>query len=165
MKSVFVAFVLTACLMLTASGVVGGLITGPRYFDYHFALGLVTTFFACLGHTVVLTYFMATGKMIKLAVEDAALDVELFQQARALKRRAFRAVIGGIIMLIGAALAGGWVTYRPEWSELHLGLALVASGAQLAAWWVEYAAISANGRLMDEVFRRHAGKSPPGHPA
>ncbi|GMV95672.1 MAG: hypothetical protein AMXMBFR83_00430 [Phycisphaerae bacterium] len=151
-----IAFVVTASLLLIATGLVGSMVDGPAYFDHHFAMGLVTALFVCLGHVAVFTYFMATGKMIKLAVEDAALPVELFERARRDKERAFRAVMAGIILVLSAALSGGWVTYRPEWSRLHLVMVLAASAGQLAVWWIEFDAVSGNGRLMDEVFDRHA---------
>ena len=89
MKAVVIAFFATNALLLAGTAVFGAMVSAEHYFIEHFALGLATTLFACLCHCVVFTYFMATGKMIVLAVEDASLDPELALEASRLKMRAF----------------------------------------------------------------------------
>jgi hypothetical protein len=156
MRSVFIAFIITATLLLVATGTLGAMVEGGRWFDHHFALGLVATLFICLGHCVVFTYFMATSKMIRMAVEDAGLESKLFEQARCLKLRAYRALMVGIAMALAAAFTGAWVSQRSDAASLHLAAALASSATQLAVWYLEFMAVVENGRLMDLVFERHA---------
>src|SRR5690242_5066005 len=73
MKPAFISFTVTVTLLMLATALTGTWVQGDRWFAQHFALGLMTTLFTCLCHCVVLIYFMATGKMMRLAVEDILL--------------------------------------------------------------------------------------------
>jgi hypothetical protein len=158
MRPIFIAFVVTACLLLGVTAVIGARVEGLRWFDYHFAFGLVATLVLCFVHTVVFAYFMATSKMMKLAVEDAELDSQLFERARACKARAFRTIMPAIMMVLAGAFTGAWTTDRPEHHVVHLAAVVISAAVQCAAWRVEYGLITDNGRLMDEVFKRHAAR-------
>lgn len=164
MKSFFIALIVTAGLLLVVTGLLGTMVEGSRYFDHHFAAGLVATLFLCFMHSVVFTYFMATNKMIKLAVEDAGLDAGLFERARAYKLRAYRAVMPAIGMALAAAFTGAWATDRPDRATIHLLVVLASAAVQIAAWMAEYVAVTDNRRLMDEVFELHERARPGAQP-
>ena len=156
MKAVFIALASTTMLLIAASATLGGLVDGSRYFPHHFALGLVTTFFTCLSHCIVFAYFMATHKMITLAVQDASLDTAWPIDAQRYKRRAFRMVIIGVVMALLAAFSGAWCTINPARATVHLILAIASTLGQIISFAKEYAIISANARLMDQVFDSHS---------
>lgn len=155
MKAFFIAFAMTATLMLVASALMGAMVRGETYFDLHFALGLATTLFICFCHCVVFTYFMATSKMIGVAVEDAELDLDWRRQAMKNKVRAYRVLMPAIVAALAAAVSGAWATNAAGRSNVHLALVTVSVAMQLIAFRSEYAAIVVNGALMDSVFREH----------
>jgi len=140
---------------MVVTAIVGSFVDGERYFVQHFALGLSATFFICLCHCVVLTYFMATGKMMRLAVQEASLDVKLAAETQRLKVRAYGVLMPGILMALLAAFSGGWATNQPEHATVHLTMALLSTAFQLLAFYVEYTMIVANGKLMDAIFVQH----------
>lgn len=167
MKAVFIAFVITDSLLMITTAVVGALVDGDAQFALHFALGLVTTFLLCLTHCIVLTYFMATHKMIALAVEDAGLDRSTTAEASRLKFRAIMTLMPALAIGLGAAFSGGWVTNQTDTTQAHLVLAILCIAGQYAAWPVEYRLISANGALMDRTFAQHevSQQKPPQQPS
>jgi len=155
MKAFFIAFALTATLMMTATALMGALVHGRVHFDLHFALGLATTLFLCFCHCVVFTYFMATSKMMGVAVEDAGLDVDWTRRALRNKMRAYRALMPAIVIALVAAVSGAWATNDEGRSNVHLVAVMVSMAFQLVAFRWEYTAIVNNGTLMDQVFREH----------
>lgn len=155
MKAFFIAFALTAMLMMLASALMGSMVWGDTYFDIHFALGLATTLFICFCHCVVFTYFMATSKMIGVAVEDAGLDANWTKRAMKNKMRAYRVLMPAILLALVAAVSGAWATNDAGRSSVHLALVMASVAFQLLAFRSEYAAIVQNGLLMDSVFREH----------
>lgn len=155
MRAFFIAFALTATLMMLISALAGVMVQGDTSFDLHFALGLATTLFLCFCHCVVFTYFMATGRMIDVAVEDAGLEVDWIRQAMKNKIRAYRVLMPAIAAALAAAVSGAWATNGAGRSNVHLALVLVSVGMQLVAFRYEYAAIVDHGELLDRVFQAH----------
>ncbi len=168
MKPAFIAFAACVTILIIITAIVGGCVQGDLYFPQHFALGLVTTFFTCLCHCVVLTYFVATGKMIHLAIEDAPLDQQLADFARQhqrLKLRAFAVLMPAIIFALLAAFSGAWSTVEANRAVLHLTVAIFSGVIQLAVFVREYILIDENRRVMNATFERHdkikTGKTSP----
>ncbi len=159
MKPVFLAFAVTCMLLALTAGGTGLAVEGERSFAFHFAIGLIATLGLCLSHCVVFTYFMATSKMMTLAVSDAGLDPSLVVECRRLKLRAYRRALAGIVAAMVAAFAGAFTTDNPGWSRLHLAAALLSLGVNAYVFAGEYLLISVNGRLMDRVFEEHDRQS------
>lgn len=159
MKPAFLAFAVTCILLTLAAGGAGLVVEDERGFAFHFAVGLITTLGLCLCHCVVFTYFMATSKMMILAVEDAGLAPALVAEVKCLKLRAFRRAIAGITAALATAFAGAYATDHAAWVKPHLAAALLSLGVQAVAFAGEYRVISANGLLMDRVFGEHDRQS------
>ena len=158
MKAAFIAFAVCDTLLIIVTAFVGGWVKGDAYFRQHFALGLSTTFFTCLCHCVVLSYFAATGKMIRLVAEDAALDpqlLDLTQRHQRLKMRAYAALLPAIILALLAAFSGAWATLEAQRGMLHFAAAMSSGGIQLAVFIWEFTLIAENGRVLDATFARH----------
>ena len=164
MKTAFSAFAITITLLMIATAIIGAQVRGDIWFAQHFALGLMTTLFTCLCHCVVLAYFMATGKMMRLAILEAQLDPLLAERAQRLKIRAYAVLMPAILAALLAAFAGAWATINPARARVHLVLALLSMFVQLGVFLREYTLIDANGLLMDDVFQAHgrAKSSPDG---
>ena len=155
MKAAFAAFTITITVLMIVTTIIGAQVRGEVWFAQHFALGLMTTLFTCLCHCVVLAYFMATGKMMRLAIEDAHLDAALDGRAHALKVKAYAVLMPAIVIALLAAFSGGWATLDQSRAETHLMAVILSIATQLAAFFREYVLIADNGRLMDDVFARH----------
>lgn len=155
MRAVFLALAVTTTMLLLAALATGLLVEGDVYFSHHFALGLTATLFTCLTHCVVFTYFMATSKMMALAVEDASLDRSLAREALRHKLRAYRVLMPAITVALLSAVLGAWATVNPARSSPHLIAAMVSMLVQFGVFAVLFAVIRDNGTLMDRVFREH----------
>jgi len=162
MKAAFIAFAVTDLLLMSAAALSGLRVVGDEWFVEHFSLGLTTTLVTLFCHCVVLAYFMATGKMIRLAVEDAGLDPGLFHRAMRYKMRAYAALMLGILLVLTAAFTGGWVSIEPAREGWHRAAAFICLGMQAIVMSFEYTLIWANGRLMDIVFELHHQRRPQG---
>lgn len=160
MKPAFIAFAVTLALLTVATAVAGWFAQGAdTSFLLHFALGFVTTLLTCLCHCVVLAYFMATGKVIRLAVDDAKLDPTLLAHAQQLKLRAYAWLMPAILVALLAAFAGGWATIHPDRTPLHLYAAITSALFQCIGLTRLYTCIAANGRLLDRVLAQHQDKA------
>lgn len=120
----------------------------------HFLLGLTSTMFTLLVHSIVYTYFIGTGKWVKEVVRVYGMPDWPVVQAKKNKRRAFpfafwSCMAVGVAAWMGAGTdALGW----PSW--WHLVVASLAIGFNLGAYLVEYAAIEAQARLILDVKER-----------
>ncbi len=137
-------------LGLLASGTVpggGGIARG-----IHVLFSLVTVV-AVLGvHSIVYTYFVATGKWAKEVVTVYGLPDWFLTQATKNKRRAFRFVMWSMTAIAVAAWLGGAADTRgPAYSLWHLGFAAMAVGFNLGSFVVEYSVIGAHVRLLLEL--------------
>lgn len=159
MKPAFLAFAVTCMLLTLAAGGAGLAVEDERGFAFHFAVGLIATLGLCLCHCVVFTYFMATSKMMILAVDDAGLDPARVVEVRSLKLRAFRRAVTGIIAAMVTAFAGAYATDHAGWTRPHLAAALLSLGVQAVVFTGEYRVIAANGLLMDRIFGEHDRQS------
>lgn len=165
MKPAFIAFAVCDTFLIIITAIVGVYVQGDLYFRQHFALGLMTTFFTCLCHCVVLTYFMATGKMIRLAIEDAPLDQNLAigaRQSQRLKLRAYAVLMPAIVFALLAAFSGAWSTVETKRAMLHMIVGIVSSAVQFWAFFKEYTLIDENRRVMNATFERHHKVKPGG---
>ena len=103
-------------------------------------------------HSIVYTYFMATGKWAKEVVRVYQLPDWYLAQAKRNKRRAFRFVMGSMTAIAIAAWLGGAAdTLGPAYAAWHLAAAALAVAFNLGSFVVEYAAIVGHARLLMEL--------------
>jgi len=153
----FLVLAVTDGSLLIASFVLGLLATGePRgpgsiWRGIHLLFALFTTM-ATLGvHSIVYTYFLATGKWAKEVVHVYQLPEWINSQAKKNKRKAFRFEFWSMTLIAIAAWSGAAADtsgLNPLW---HLGIAAGAIAFNLGAFAVEYAVIVAQARLLMEV--------------
>ena len=113
----------------------------------------IATVVALLGiHSIVYTYFVATGKWAKEVVTVYQLPEWFNTQAKKNKRRAFRFVIWSMTTIAVAAWLGAAAdTISTSYSIWHLGSAALALAFNLGAFVVEYAVIVVQVRLLTEL--------------
>jgi hypothetical protein len=148
----FLVLAVTDGSLLLASFVVGLLATGdPRWRLVHVFFGLTATVATLAVHSIVYTYFLATGKWAAEVVRVYQLPGWINDQAKRNKRKAFRFEFWGMTAVaIAAWLGAGADTKRldPLW---HLGVSLGAIVFNIGVFAVEYAVILAQARLLLEV--------------
>jgi hypothetical protein len=129
-----------------------------------FSLATVVTLLGI--HSIVYTYFVATGKWAKEVVHVYQLPEWITAQATKNKRRVFRFIMGSMTAIAIAAWMGAAAdTLGSAYSIWHMGTAALALAFNLGSFVVEYAVIVAHVRLLtelkDQADRMRAARYPP----
>jgi len=150
--------VVTGASLLVADFVLGFFATGEPHGPgavarpMHVLFSLVTVVTLLGIHSIVYTYFVATGKWAKEVVKVYQLPDWISTQATKNKRRAFRFIMGSMAAIAVAAWLGAAADTRgPAYSIWHLGSAAFALAYNLGSFVVEYAVIVAHVRLLTEL--------------
>jgi hypothetical protein len=154
----FLVLAVTGTSLLAADFVLGllaaGTAPGPGATarGIHLLFSLVTVV-ALLGvHSIVYTYFVATGKWAREVVTVYGLPDWFTTHAIKNKRRAFRFVMGSMTAIAIAAWLGAAAdTLGGAYSLWHLGLAALAVGFNVGSFFVEYSLVVAHVRLLHEL--------------
>lgn len=156
----FLVLAVTDGSLLVASFVLGLLATGePRgpgavWRGVHLLFALFTTMATLAVHSIVYTYFLATGKWAKEVVRVYQLPEWINDQARKNKRKTFRFEFWSMTLIAVTAWLGAASDAQglnPTW---HLVVAASTLAFNLGAFVVEYAVIVAQARLLLEVKAR-----------
>jgi hypothetical protein len=144
--------------LLVADFVIGLFATGEEHGPGAVARGVhllfsLATVVVLLGiHSIVYTYFIATGKWAKEVVAAYQLPEWINAQAKKNKRRAFRFIMWSMTAIAVAAWLGAAADTRGSFYTLwHLGFAALAVAFNLGSFAVEYAVIVAHVRLLTEL--------------
>ncbi len=120
----------------------------------HILFSLATVVMLLGIHSIVYTYFVATGKWAKEVVHVYQLPEWITAQATKNKRRVFRFIMGSMTAIAVAAWMGAAVDTSPPGSGYaiwHMGFAALAVAFNLGSFAVEYAVIVAHVRLLTEL--------------
>jgi hypothetical protein len=153
----FLALSVLGGSLLTANFVLGlfaaGAAPGPGGVarGVHVLFSLVTVVTLLGIHSIVYTYFVATGKWAQEVVSVYQLPDWVNVQAKKNKRKAFRFVLWSMTVLAAAAWLGAATDTRPGYSTWHLASAALAVAFNLGSFVVEYAVIVAQVRLLNDV--------------
>ncbi len=128
---------------------------------WHFFVGLGAMVFTSLIHSIVLTYFMGTGRWLEETSKAYSLTDEYFAESKKIKYRTIPIMVLAITVLIftGAmgAMAdpaarsqfGGWFGLTP--AKTHFAVASLAVMANLLVHFIEFQAVRRNGQIVDMV--------------
>jgi hypothetical protein len=154
----FLVLAVTGASFLIADVVLGviaaGEAPGPHAVGraVHLLFSLATVVVLLGIHSIVYTYFVATGKWAKEVVRVYQLPDGFNDQAKQNKRRAFRFIMGSMTAIAVAAWLGAAADTRgPAYSSWHLGAAILALAFNLDSFVVEYGVIVAHVRLLTEL--------------
>jgi hypothetical protein len=118
----------------------------------HLLFSLLTVVVLLGIHSIVYTYFVATGKWAKEVVAVYGLPDWYLAQAKRNKRRAFRFVMGSMTAIAVAAWLGGAAdTMGGGYAPWHLAAAALALAFNFGSFVVEYAAIVGHVRLLADL--------------
>jgi hypothetical protein len=158
MNRYFLVMAVTGGSLLAADFVLGLFATGDAHGPGAIARGIhilfsLVTVVALLGiHSIVYTYFVATGKWAKEVVSAYQLGDWINVQAKKNKRRAFRFIMWSMVTIAAAAWLGGAVDTRGSgYAVWHMGAAAFALAFNLGSFAVEYIVIVAHVRLLASV--------------
>jgi hypothetical protein len=162
MPRYFLVLAVTDGSLLVASFVLGLLASGEHqtpnsvWRGVHVLFALLTTMATLAVHSIVYTYFLATGKWAKEVVHVYRLPAWINDQAKKNKRKAFRFVMWGMTLVAATAWLGAAAHTRanPSLPYWHLGVAALTIAFNLGAFAVEYAVIMDQARLLMEVKAR-----------
>ena len=157
----FLVMAVTGGSLLVADFVIGLFATGDLHGPGAVARGVhllfsLATVVVLLGiHSIVYTYFIATGKWAKEVVAAYQLPDWINAQAKKNKRRAFRFIMWSMTAIAVAAWLGAAADTRgSSYALWHLGFAALAVAFNLGSFVVEYAVIVAHVRLLTELKER-----------
>jgi hypothetical protein len=131
-----------------------------RVFFRHFSAGVITGVLTLLVHSIVMVYFIGTGRWIREAVERYDLSGSWNTQARKLKARTFPfALLSMLLMILAATLgAAADVGKVPSW--WHLGAVSVAFLFNLGTYYREYRAVIQNVAILNDVVQEARQRTP-----
>ena len=154
----FLVLAVTGGSLLVADVVLGFVATsevaGPHAVGraIHLLFSLVTVVVLLGIHSIVYTYFVATGKWAKEVVRVYQLPDWYIAQAKRNKRRAFRFVMGSMTTIaIVAWLGGAADAIGHAYAPWHLAAAALAVAFNFGSFVVEYAAIVGHARLLMDL--------------
>ncbi|MFO0891003.1 MAG: hypothetical protein U0790_17900 [Isosphaeraceae bacterium] len=150
----FLVLAVTGTSLLVASFVLGLLASGqdPTWRGVHVLFSLLTVVCLLGIHSIVYTYFMATGKWAKEVVRVYQLPDWFVAHATRNKRRAFRFVMMSMTAIAITAWLGAAAHARSlDYAPWHLGVAALTIAFNLGSFAVEYAGIVAHARLLLEL--------------
>lgn len=157
MHRIFLTLAVTNVSLFVASFVLGlGASSEPRapgavWHGTHVLIGILTTMFTLLTHSIVYTYFLGTHKWVKEVVRVYQLPDWVLSQSKKNKSKAFRLEFCGMTLIgitawLGAAADAQGM--NPLW---HLGVVTVTLVFHMGAFAGEYATIVSQARLLLEV--------------
>jgi len=130
-------FMITCYVLMFVNGI-NLLITGlSGYFHFdvlganHARFALFTILIFSITETVVMYFFITTGKGIKSAIESGLGDVALWDRERALKSKLFPQLMLTITLVATVFIHGGAVDNQMPTAWLHGYLFLAAFGHHL----------------------------------
>ena len=133
----------------------------------HILAGALATLVCCGVHCVVFTYFIATAKWVRHAVQVKRLDDSFARPTRSFKAQAFPAALLAMAVVFAAAVLGAARDNYGISRTWHHVAALAAVAVNLVVACVEFRAIARNGRLIDsilaDVARRDAATTSASH--
>ena len=155
----FLVLAVTGGSLLLADFVLGlfaaGEARGPHaiWHAIHVLFSLLTVVMLLGIHSIVYTYFMATGKWAKEVVRVYQLPEWFVAQATRNKRRAFRFIMGSMSAIAITAWMGAAID-NPRgqaYAPWHLGAAALTIAFNLGSFVVEYGGIVSHARLLMEL--------------
>jgi len=123
-------------------------------FPRHFVWGMLTGIIVSGVHTLVLTYFLGTGKAIKEQMELQQWGSEEYDRWKKLMARSVAPSSLGIILIVIAAFSGGFtmITKLPPTGHLIIATICVLGQVPIIMW--EIAIIRENGKIMDRIVNK-----------
>jgi hypothetical protein len=171
MKRIFLTLAIVSTLLLVGAFVLGLEIGDPRslaagtrrMLNYHTLVSVAALIFAALVHSVLLTYFMGTGRWLEETRLAYKLDLHWNEQSRRLKYQTIPLMAGCLLLLILNIPFGAMAVDREHFkllggielapSRVHLTIACLTVVVNVVVNALEYRAIARNSAIVGEVMQ------------
>ena len=117
----------------------------------HISVGIFTTMITLLGHSMMMFYFLGKARAVREAAAEGGLSTEFERRIALARKPVFSIAILAMIATMVTALLGASVDTGVLPSGIHAVLAYSCLLLNLGALRVEIGALSASGRVVEEV--------------
>ena len=138
---------------LVVSFALGYLVAVPDDVLAHATLAIFVTLITLLGHSMTMFYLIGKVKAIKDAVIEGGLETDAVARVSALRGPVFKLASMAMGLTMLTAILGGGVDTGVIPSGVHALLAVMAVVANFLALRAIVEALSASGKIVDEVNR------------
>lgn len=144
--------------MLSIGGIVATSLSGFRAIPgastgMHIILALGTVLIALFSQSMIMFFFIGTGKEIRTKAKGVADEREVLGRIRAYRAAVFPAAMWAILAVMVTFILGGGVHRGsfPPW--MHTVTAVISAYYLGRAYWIEAKAMNSNAELMDRFLR------------
>lgn len=139
--------------LLLTMGLGLGWIHAEHRIAWHWQVAIWTVLLLLAAHTLVLFYFLATGKQLRVLMQSSGLPVnqQYLQEMRLYKSRVFPPLMLAIGATITTFVVGAGVSVGTVPGTVHLALALLALLSNLHAGFREMRFLRCNSRLIRKI--------------
>ena len=117
----------------------------------HISFGIFSTLITLLAHSMMMFYLIGKGKAVKDAMAEGHLAGDQYRRIAAVRKPVFSIGTFAMAVTIVTALMGASVDTGMLPPMVHAMIAYGAIACNLAAAKIEIDALSASGRIVDEV--------------
>src|SRR5947199_6365535 len=145
-----------ATLGVIAAAVVGYTLHGVTGTKLHVLIGLASSLLLLFSHCWIMFYLIGTGKAIKDAVRENALEPAIVEETKRFKNESYPWLMLAMALVMATFILGGGVATGTVPTWVHHVLFYLAVASQVYALRVEWRVLTDNERLMGDVDRRLA---------
>ena len=159
--AMYVLLFAAVAAMLVTTGIALGVGSVPHQVAIHWQSAIWAVLFVLMAHTLVLFYFLATGKQLRTLMETSGREVDRHYLAdlRRFKSKVFPWVMWALFSTIATFVIGGGVRVGMVPRPVHAALGALALFCNVVGAGVEIASIERNTRLIQAIEREYLGRT------
>src|SRR5258705_612769 len=153
MIATVLAQALLTSVLIGLAGLVAAAAFGLQATDVarHISVGIFSTLITLLAHSMMMFYLIGKGKAVKDAMAEGHLTGDQYRRIAAVRKPVFSIGTFAMAVTIVTALMGASVDTGMLPPMVHALIAYGAIACNLSAAKIEIDALSASGRIVDEV--------------
>lgn len=151
MAAALLTAILASVIGIVAAIYLGLTATSSAMLSQHISIGIFTTMITLLAHSMMMFYFLGKAKAVREAAAEGGLSGEYERRIAIARRPVFSIGMLAMALTMITALAGASVDTGVLPSGVHGVLAYSCLALNLGALRVEIAALTASGRVVEEV--------------
>ena len=144
---------LLTAVFIGLSGLVAAAVLGLAGTDIsrHVSFGIFATMITLLAHSMMMFYLIGKGKAIKDAMAEHQVAGDYYRRIAAARKPVFSVATLAMAVTMTAAILGASVDTGVLPPIVHATIAYAAVICNVAAMKIEISALTASGRIVDEV--------------